>query len=74
MNLIKLKSLREKRNMTYQEVADMAGLSKEHYWMIENGRRGLTYPTAIKIAKVFNKRPDDIFLNSELTCEEHDAI
>lgn len=74
MNLLKLKSLRESRNMTYQEVADIAGISKEHYWMIENGKRGLTYPTAIKIAKVFNTRPDDIFLNTELTYGEQDAI
>lgn len=74
MNLAKLKSLRTERNMTYQEVADRAGISKEHYWMIENGQRGLTYPTAIKIAKAFNKKPDDIFLNTELTCEEQNVI
>lgn len=67
MTLSKLKELRIKNKLTYQQVADEAGISKEHYWFIENGKRGLTYDMAVRIAKVFNKNPDDIFLNEELT-------
>lgn len=63
MALDKLKELRVKHELTCQQVADEAGISKEHYWFIENGKRGLTYEMAVKIAKVFNKKPDDIFLN-----------
>ncbi|WP_374701263.1 hypothetical protein [Thalassobacillus sp. C254] len=37
---------------------------------MENGERGLSYDLAVKIAAVFNKNPDDIFLESELTCSE----
>lgn len=70
MILEKLRENRLQNKMTYQEVADELGISKEHYWFIENGKRGLSYEMAVKIAKVFNKNPDDIFLESELTNEE----
>lgn len=67
MTLEKLKELRVKQELTYQQVADRAGISKEHYWFIENGKRGLTYEMAVRIAKVFDKKPDDIFLSKMLT-------
>jgi len=67
MVLIELKSIRENHKLTYQEVADKVGISKEYYWMIENGKRKLSYPLAVKIAAVFNKNPDEIFLSNELT-------
>ncbi|MGH1788054.1 helix-turn-helix transcriptional regulator [Enterococcus casseliflavus] len=73
MELEKLKAIRESAKMTYQQVADSAGLSKEHYWMIENGKRNLSYQNAVKIAMVFDKEPDDIFLPIELTKAELEA-
>ncbi|WP_197072019.1 helix-turn-helix transcriptional regulator [Geobacillus kaustophilus] len=66
----KLISIRKKEGMTLQEVADKVGISKPYYWQIEQGKRGLSYEMAVKIARVFNKRPDDIFLVGELTYEE----
>lgn len=65
-----LKEMRTNRGMTYKEVAEKANMTKEYYWMIENGKRNLSYPNAVLIAKVFNKTPDDIFLHSELTKTE----
>lgn len=73
MRLEKLKLIRESSNMTYQQVADSAGLTKEHYWMIENGKRNLSYHNAVRIAMVFNKEPDDIFLPTELTKTEQEV-
>jgi putative transcriptional regulator len=70
MVLEKLKKIREKHNLTNQQVAEKIGISKEYYWMIENGKRKLSYDLAVKIANVFDKRPDDIFLNTELTTGE----
>lgn len=70
MKLEKLRENRLQKKLTYQEVADELSISKEHYWFIENGKRGLSYEMAVKIAKVFEKNPDDIFLESELTNEE----
>lgn len=66
----KLKNLREQKGWTYEYVGNLAGISKEAYWMIENGKRGLSYERAVKIASVFNLTPDDIFLHSELTSAE----
>lgn len=72
MVLKKLEKIRKEHKKTFQQVADKAGLTKEFYWMIEKGKRKLSYENAVKIAMVFNKEPDDIFLNSELTKTEQE--
>ncbi|MEH7122077.1 helix-turn-helix transcriptional regulator [Bacillus sp. JJ1773] len=63
MALQKLKEFRLKEGLTYQQVADKVGISKEYYWMIENGKRRLSYELSVKIAKAFKTNPDDIFLS-----------
>lgn len=70
MELEKLKRMRQKAGLTCQQVADDVGISKEYYWMIENGKRRFTYELAVKIAKVFKSSPDYIFLDYELTRSE----
>lgn len=72
MVLEKLKQIRLKNGFTYKQVADQVGISKEYYWMIENGKRRLTYELAVKIAKVFKSSPDYIFLDFELTRSEQE--
>ncbi|GAW99687.1 helix-turn-helix domain-containing protein [Secundilactobacillus mixtipabuli] len=57
----KLKNLREQKVGTYECVGNLEGISKDAYWMIKNGKRGLSYERAIKIVSVFNLTPDDIF-------------
>lgn len=57
----KLQNLRRINNMSYEAVAKSVGICKAYYWQIENGNRRLYYDLALKIAKVFNKKPDDIF-------------
>ena len=69
----KLKEIREKFDKTHQDVADLIGVSKPYYWQIENGKRGLSYELAVKIASVFGKTPDEIFLTEELTKTELSA-
>lgn len=66
----KLKRIRVQKGLTCKQVANEVGISKEYYWMIENGKRKLTYEHAVKIAKVFKSSPDYIFLDSELTRSE----
>ena len=48
----KLKELREKSNLTYKEMANQ---------IVEHGNRRLYYEIALKIAKVFKLKPDDLF-------------
>lgn len=67
MNLEKLKDLREEKNLSYQDMANNLNVSFQYYWMIENGKRGLSYEMAVKIAKILGTTPDNIFLKSDLT-------
>lgn len=57
----KLKKAREEKNISYSQMAKLLGLSNSYYWQIENEERNLSYKMAIKIAKVFELKPDDIF-------------
>lgn len=57
----KLKELRIKNNYTNDEMAQMLGITKPFYWLIENNQRRLYYFMAVKIANIFNMKPDDIF-------------
>ena len=56
-----LKKLRKKQKLTYQDVANKLSISKCFYWQLENSKRTLSYKMAIKIANIFNMKPDDIF-------------
>lgn len=57
----KLKELRLKNKFTNQFMADILGISKPYYWQIEHDQKRLSYNMAIKIAEIFNLRPDDLF-------------
>lgn len=57
----KLKSLRKSNNLTSQQMSERLNISKTFYWQIENKKRKLSYEMAIKIAKIFNTKPDTIF-------------
>lgn len=74
MALEKLKNTRDQAGLTCQQVANEIGITKEYYWMIENGKRRLNYDIAVKIAKVFNTSPDYIFLDDELTTSEQKEV
>lgn len=67
MSLQKLQSLRKEKNETLGDVAKSVGISTEYYWMIENGKRNLSYDLAVKISNHFSKKPDEIFLGNFLT-------
>lgn len=57
-----LKKLRKDNNLTIYQMASTLGISPSYYSQIENKKRRLYYEYAIKIAAIFNKKPDDIFL------------
>lgn len=56
-----LKEIREKHQYSCQDMADKLGISKSFYWQIENDKRRLSYKTAVKIADIFEVKPDSIF-------------
>ncbi len=57
----KLQNLRKENNLSYEDVAKQVGICKAYYWQIEHGNRRLYYDLALKIAKVFNLKPDELF-------------
>ncbi len=61
--LTKLETLRKTHNLTHKDMAEKLGMSKAYYWQIENCNRNLYYKVAVKIAKEFNLKPDDIFFD-----------
>lgn len=69
-----LRKRRESLNLTYKDVAKMSDISLPGYWQIENGKRGVSYKTAIAIAKALGTTPDSIFLDIRLTKTEQKVI
>lgn len=57
----KLKSKRIRRRMSCVDIAKIVGISPAYYSQIENKSRRLYYFMAVKIAKVFNMTPDELF-------------
>jgi len=56
-----LKALRLERGYSYQDMADKLGICKAYYWQLEHNNRRLFYDIAVKIANIFDLKPDDIF-------------
>lgn len=58
----KLKELRMKKGYTVLQMSKKLGISPSYYSQLENRKRQLSYEQAYHIAKVFKKKPDQIFL------------
>lgn len=57
----KLRKMRNERKYTVKYMADILKISKPFYSQLETGSRRLSYDMAVKIAKIFDCKPDDIF-------------
>lgn len=62
----KLRELRLSEKYTTKAIADKLGISKAFYCQIEHGVRRLSYDMAVRIGKVFNLKPDEIFLEDHI--------
>lgn len=60
-----LKELREKKHLSYLDMAEILGISKSYYWQIEHKNRRLYYDMAKRIAAIFDLKPDDIFFEEK---------
>lgn len=61
MNVLKLKELREKNNLSQRSLAKLLDVQHMQYWRWENG---LVYPNTkqlLKICKVLHCTPNDVF-------------
>ncbi|MEQ1538187.1 MAG: helix-turn-helix transcriptional regulator [Sphingorhabdus sp.] len=58
----RLKVLRAERDWSQQDLADALGVSRQSVNAIETGKYDPSLPLAFRIADVFDKRIEDIFL------------
>ncbi|RSI44292.1 helix-turn-helix transcriptional regulator [Streptococcus cristatus] len=56
-----LKSVRESRGMTQQELADRIGMRRETILHLENNRYNPSLEMALKIAQIFDLRVEELF-------------
>ncbi|WP_434565128.1 helix-turn-helix transcriptional regulator [Thermoanaerobacterium thermosaccharolyticum] len=58
----KLREIRKNAGLTQKEIAKKIGIDRASYANIELGKRDPSLEIAIKIANLFGKKVDDIFL------------
>ena len=61
-----LKSVRESRGMTQQELADRIGMRRETILHLEKNRYNPSLEMALKIAQVFDLRVEELFQLKDL--------
>ena len=54
--------LRKSRKMTQEELARLAGVTRQTIISIESGKYTASLILAMKIAKVFDKRVEEVFI------------
>lgn len=54
--------LRKSRKMTQEELARLVGVTRQTIISIESGKYTASLPLAMKIAKVFDKRVEEVFI------------
>lgn len=57
----KLKEERKRHHMSCKDMAILLNISPGYYWQVENGTRRLLYDLAVRIAEIFQMKPDDLF-------------
>lgn len=61
MNVLRLKEYRENKNMSQREVAEMLNISQASYWGWESGKASPNPKQILKLCKLFNCTPNDLF-------------
>ncbi len=56
----KLRALREQRELSLRQLGDMLGVSKNHVWNMEQGRKMPNAPMILKIADIFGVCADKL--------------
>ena len=57
----RVKEFRQQANLTQQELAKAAGVSRQSIISIESGRYIPSLPLALRFAKIFNVSTDELF-------------
>lgn len=60
-----VRTLREQKKMTQQDLADHLGVSRQTIISLENGRYNPSIMLAYRIARIFNLMIEEVFLFEE---------
>lgn len=60
-NVWELKKIRKQNGFTINDMSLKLRVTPSYYWKIENKRRRLFYDMSIRIARIFDVKPDDLF-------------
>ena len=70
----KLINLRKDADLTQKDIAELLDITRGYYGHIETGKRDPNLKLALKIANLFGKKVEDIFLTSnETNCIKNKA-
>jgi putative transcriptional regulator len=58
----KLQELRKNRKLTQEQLAEIIGVSRQTINAIEKGKFDPSLPTAFRMAQLFERKIEDIFL------------
>lgn len=61
----KIKQLREAKNLTLEQLADLIGTDRQHIWNIEAGRKNITLDYLDKIARALQVSQHE-FINTKI--------
>lgn len=67
----RIKTIRESKNMTQEELAEITGLSNNYISNIECARSKPSIDTLVKICNAFETTPDYVLLDSVYASKEH---
>lgn len=60
----RLKKIRESRNLTQEQVAKAAGITKPMICQVENGYKNMSLPVAVAVAEVLNCTVNDFLTDN----------
>lgn len=70
----RIKEIRMMRNLTRDQLAGKSGLSSKFLYEVENGRKGLSVDSLIKIANALSCSCDQIIMGKEVEEKRYDKI
>lgn len=57
----KIKELRKEYDYSIYDMAELLGITAAYYSQLENKKRRLFYDMAVKLAAIFDLKPDELF-------------
>jgi len=70
----RLKNLREEQKLTQEELAERLGISRQSIISVERGRSMPSLPLALRIANIFSRSLEDLFLDEDSSKQERGGV